>query len=113
MKHKEKHLRLARLGPRRIEWRAVELPVGIVLGGADPIAPAAINGQIVARLAPGATLRVQPGVGHFDFVSECGPGGFKVVAPLCVDGAGATCAQTHAATEAVGFAVFDAALGGG
>jgi predicted dienelactone hydrolase len=90
----------------------VRVPVGIVLGAADPIAPAATNGQLVARLIPGATLRVLPGVGHYDFLSECGPGGFRVVAPLCVDGTGATRAQTHAVTEAAGIAFFDAALGG-
>jgi predicted dienelactone hydrolase len=90
----------------------VRAPVGIVLGAADPIAPAATNGQLAARLIPGAKLRVLPGVGHYDFLSECGPGGFKVVAPLCADGAGATRAQTHAVTEAVGIAFFDAALSG-
>jgi predicted dienelactone hydrolase len=90
----------------------VRAPVGIVLGAADPIAPAATNGQLAARLIPGAKLRVLPGVAHYDFLSECGPGGFKAVAPLCADGAGATRAQTHAVTEAVGIAFFDTALGG-
>jgi predicted dienelactone hydrolase len=90
----------------------VRAPVGIVLGAADPIAPAATNGQLVARLIPGARLRVLPGVGHYDFLSVCGPGGFREVAPLCVDGAGATRAQTHAVTEAAAIAFFDAALRG-
>jgi predicted dienelactone hydrolase len=91
----------------------VRVPVGIVLGAADPIAPAATNGRLAARLIPGARLRVLPGVGHYDFLSVCGPGGFREVAPLCVDGAGATRAQTHAATEAAGIAFFDTTLGGG
>jgi predicted dienelactone hydrolase len=90
----------------------VRAPVGIVLGAADPIAPAATNGQLAARLIPGAELRVLPGVGHYDFLSECGPRGFRAVAPLCADGAGATRAQTHAVTEAAGIAFFDRALGG-
>lgn len=90
----------------------VRAPVGIVLGAADPIAPAATNGQLAARLIPGAKLRVLPGVGHYDFLSECGPGGFKAVAPLCADGAGATRAQTHTVTMAVGIAFFDTTLGG-
>lgn len=89
----------------------VRAPVGIVLGAADPIAPAATNGQLAAHLIPGAKLRVLPGVGHYDFLSECGPGGFEAVAPLCADGAGATRAQTHAVTEAAGIAFFDIALG--
>ena len=93
----------------------IRAPVGIVLGAADPIAPPATNGQLAARLIPGAKVSVLPGVGHYDFLSECGPGGFKVVAPLCVDGAGAgaTRAQTHAVTKAAGIAFFDTALGGG
>ena len=91
----------------------VRAPVGIVLGATDPIAPAATNGQLAARLIPGARLRVLPGVGHYDFLSVCGPGGFKEVAPLCVDGAGATRTQTHAVTEAAAIAFFDTALGGG
>lgn len=91
----------------------VRVPVGIVLGTADPIAPAATNGQLATRLIPGAKLRMLPAVGHYDFLSECGPGGFKAVAPLCTDGAGTTRAQTHAVTEAVGIAFFDRALGGG
>ena len=91
----------------------VRTPVGIVLGTADPIAPTATNGRRIARLIPGAKLRVLPGVGHYDFLSECGPGGFKAVAPLCADGPGATRAQTHAVTEATGIAFFDTALGGG
>ena len=90
----------------------IPVPVGIVLGAADPVAPPATTGQLVARLIPGARLRVLPGVGHYDFLSVCGPGGFRVVAPLCVDGAGATRAQTHTVTEAEGIAFFDAALGG-
>jgi predicted dienelactone hydrolase len=90
----------------------VRVPVSIVLGAADPIAPTATNGQLAARLIPGARLRVLPGVGHYDFLSVCGPGGFKEVAPLCVDGAGATRAQTHAVTEAVAIAFFGLALDG-
>jgi predicted dienelactone hydrolase len=89
----------------------IRAPVGIVLGAADPIAPPATNGQLAAHLIPGAKLWVLPGVGHYDFLSECAPEGFKAVAPLCADGVGATRAQTHAATEAVGVAFFDTALG--
>lgn len=89
----------------------IRVPVGIVIGAADPIAPAATNGQLVARLIPGAGLSMLAGVGHYDFLSICGAGGFREVALLCVDGAGATRAQTHAATQAAAIAFFDRALG--
>jgi predicted dienelactone hydrolase len=90
----------------------IRVPVGIVLGSADPVAPPATNGELAARLIPGARLRMLPGVAHYDFLSECGPAGFRVVARLCADGAGATRAQTHAVTQAAGIAFFNAALGG-
>ncbi|HWF00622.1 MAG TPA: alpha/beta hydrolase [Caulobacteraceae bacterium] len=89
----------------------IRTPVDIVLGGADAVAPAATNGRLAAHLIPGAKLRVLPGVGHYDFLSECGPGGFKAVAPLCAEGEGATRAQTHAVTTAAAIAFFDTALG--
>jgi predicted dienelactone hydrolase len=91
----------------------VRTPIGILLGAADSIAPAATNGQLAARLVPGAKLSVLPGVAHYDFLSECGPGGFKTAPRLCADGAGATRAKTHAVTEAAAIAFFAAALGGG
>jgi predicted dienelactone hydrolase len=90
----------------------IRVPVAIVLGAADPIAPAATNGELAARFIPGARLRILPGVAHYDFLSRCGPAGFRIVARLCADGPGATRARTHAVTEAAGIAFFDAALGG-
>jgi predicted dienelactone hydrolase len=91
----------------------IRAPVGIVFGSADPIAPAATNGELAARLIPGARLRALAGVAHYDFLSKCAPAGFKAVAPLCADGTGATRDQTHEVTETVGIAFFDIALGGG
>lgn len=88
----------------------IRAPVGIVQGAADPIAPIATNGQRVARLIPGARLTILPGIGHYDFLSICGAGGFREVAPLCVDGAGMTRARTHAVTQAAAIAFFDRAL---
>jgi predicted dienelactone hydrolase len=90
----------------------IRAPVSIVLGNTDLIVPPATNGELAARLIPGARLRILSGVGHYDFLSVCGPGGFREVAPLCVDGAGATRAQTHAVTEAAAIAFFNAALRG-
>ncbi len=91
----------------------IRAPVSVLLGGADPIAPAATNGELAAHLIHGARLRTLAGVGHYDFLSICGPAGFQAVAPLCADGKGTTRAQTHEVTAAVGIAFFDTALGGG
>jgi predicted dienelactone hydrolase len=90
----------------------IAIPVSIVLGGGDPIAPPATNGKLAARLIPGAHLLVLPRVGHYDFLSECGPASFKTIASYCVDGPGTHRAQTHAVTEAAAVTFFDHVLAG-
>jgi predicted dienelactone hydrolase len=94
----------------RDSLRRIALPVSLVLGDGDPIAPPATNGELAARLIPGARLRVLPRVGHYDFLSECGPAAFKAIASFCADGPGTHRAQTHATTVAAAIAFFDRAL---
>ncbi len=89
----------------------IRVPIAVLLGSADQIAPPATNGARAARLIPGARLRILPGVGHYDFLSECGPAGFVSVAPLCVDGRGTKRARTHRIAAAAAVAFFDSRLG--
>jgi pimeloyl-ACP methyl ester carboxylesterase len=84
--------------------------VEVLLGDADPIAPPATNGEVLARLVPGARLKVLRGVGHYDFLSECGPAGLKAAKAYCTDGLGTSRTQTHATTTAEAIAFFDATL---
>jgi predicted dienelactone hydrolase len=49
----------------------IAVPVKIVLGDSDDVAPPFTNGEAAARLIPKAQLEVMPGVGHYDFLSEC------------------------------------------
>lgn len=51
--------------------RAVNTPVSILLGDADPVAPPASNGKLAASLLPHAALKILPGVGHYDFLADC------------------------------------------
>jgi predicted dienelactone hydrolase len=51
--------------------RTLDTPVSIMLGDADPVAPPASNGKLAAALLPHATLKVLPGVGHYDFLADC------------------------------------------
>jgi predicted dienelactone hydrolase len=88
----------------------IGIPASIVQGDADPVAPPATNGVLAAHLIPGATLKLLPGVGHYDFLSECGPTAFKTIASYCVDGPGASRAQTHQTTAAAAVAFFDRVL---
>lgn len=55
--------------------RRIAVPVKIVLGDSDDVAPPSTNGEAAARLIPGAQLEVLPGVGHYDFLSKCTPDG--------------------------------------
>ena len=51
--------------------RALDTPVSILLGDADPVAPPASNGKLAASSLPHATLKTLPGVGHYDFLADC------------------------------------------
>ena len=93
--------------------KLIRIPVEIVAGSADPIAPPGTNGDLLARLIPGARLKVLPGVGHYDFLSECGPAGARDAKAYCADGAGTKRAETHAATVAAAIAFFDKTIGRG
>ena len=60
----------------------VKVPVAIILGDADPVAPPATNGLVAAKAIPHAELKVLPGVGHYDFLATCTPAGIAAV-PVC------------------------------
>jgi len=93
--------------------RRISVPTEIMLGDADPVAPPKTNGEFLARLIPAAQLKLLPGVGHYDFLSECGPAGAQLRKPLCTDGVGTIRAQTHATTVAEAIAFFDRTIGQG
>jgi predicted dienelactone hydrolase len=61
---------------------AMNTPVAIILGDADPIAPPHTNGGVAARAIPRAQLKALPGVGHYDFLSTCSPMARQAV-PMC------------------------------
>ncbi|MBS0363466.1 MAG: alpha/beta hydrolase [Proteobacteria bacterium] len=63
--------------------RAMNVPVSIVLGEADPVAPPHTNGGVAARLIPQAQLKALPGVGHYDFLSTCTPNAMQRQVELC------------------------------
>jgi predicted dienelactone hydrolase len=60
----------------------IRVPVAIILGDADPVAPPDTNGLVAANAIPHAELKVLPGVGHYDFLSTCAPAG-KARVPVC------------------------------
>jgi predicted dienelactone hydrolase len=75
--------------------KAIKVPVQIVVGGADSVAPPATNAQYFAANIKGARLTILPGsIGHYTFLADCtseGRGGL----PICRDAAGVDRAAVH------------------
>ena len=87
---------------------AIKVPVAILLGDADPVAPPNTNGLVAAKAIRGVELKTLPGVGHYDFLAPCTPDGVAQV-PLCkVD---APSGPTHQAAIDMGLAFFKRTLG--
>jgi predicted dienelactone hydrolase len=84
------------------------VPVSIILGDADAVAPPTTNGEVAAAAIPGAQIRILPEVGHYDFLSECTPAGDATV-PLCPTKIPR--AATHKAAIDDALAFFDKTLG--
>ena len=95
------------LDPESLE--RMHLPMRILLGDADKVAPPATNGEVAAVMIPGAKLTVLRHVGHYDFLAECTPAGDAVV-PICPTDVPR--APTHKTAIDDALAFFDAMLVG-
>jgi predicted dienelactone hydrolase len=88
--------------------RQMHVPVEVILGDSDHVAPPATNGGVAAAIIPGAHIEILPRVGHYDFLAECTPAGDKEV-PVCPTAAPR--AQTHKAALDGALALFDHIFG--
>ena len=88
----------------------IGVPVGMVLAGDDTIAPNVTNGEVVRRMVSAAKETVLPGVGHYDFLAECGPAGPQAVGQLCSEGPESKRAKVHQSAEAAAIEFFDTTL---
>jgi predicted dienelactone hydrolase len=91
--------------------RAIREPVEIVVGNADPIAPANENASYIRSNIRGARETVLPGgVAHYTFLDTCTAAGKKQLGVYCEDAATVDRDKVHeqVAAEAVGF--FESAL---
>ncbi|MDB5498241.1 MAG: hypothetical protein JWP28_2272 [Phenylobacterium sp.] len=86
----------------------MKVPVAIILGAADPVAPPETNGLVAAKAIPHAELKILPGVGHYDFLSTCTPAGVASV-PICT--AKVPQDPTHQAAIDMALAFFGRTLG--
>ncbi len=87
----------------------ISVPVAIILGDADPVAPPATNGLVAAKAIPHSELKVLAGVGHYDFLADCTPAALAVV-PVCAD-IRVPQAATHRAAIDMALALFARTLG--
>jgi len=94
----------------------IHIPVQIVVGAGDKVAPPATNAKRFADLIHGARLAVIPGeVGHYDFVPVCSEQGKKATDPnfqrLCHDAPGIDRRKVQNEVAAMALSFFDKNLG--
>ena len=97
-------------GIRLESLRQVRKPVAFALGDADTVAPPKTNGELAASLIPGATIDVLPGVRHYDFLPECGPGASVLPAAYCAESPGVDRKAAHERVIREAIAFFDKTL---
>lgn len=83
----------------------VQIPVAMVAGSADPIAPVKTNIEHIAGFLPRASVTLLPGAGHYTFLDICVAAMAESLAQVCKDSAGVDRAVIHARTIdlAIGF----------
>ena len=85
----------------------VKVPVLIVVGQADKVAPPATNAQRYADLIKGARVTILPGeIGHYTFLAECNSHG-KAVLDICRDGKTVDRAAMHRQVAQLAFEFFE------
>lgn len=73
----------------------VQLPVRIVVGAADKVAPVKTNAGRIARLLPNARLLVLPDLGHYTFLGVCTEFGHQKIPTFCDDPPGVDRSAVH------------------
>ena len=84
----------------------ISIPVEIVAGASDPVAPPATNARYFAANIPHAKLTIYPGaVAHYTFLDTCTASGKKQSPDFCVDrpGVNRDAIHTETALRAVTF----------
>ncbi len=91
-------------------FAAVAVPVTMVAGAADTVAPPEINAEQFGAWMPQAKVAVLKGVGHYTFLDMCTAEGAQVVPQLCAEPAGADREAIHRKTVAWTLSFFDKTL---
>lgn len=80
----------------------IHVPVRIVVGGDDSVASPTTNGEVADAAIPGATIRILPHVGHYDFLADCTKAGDAAV-PVCPTEVARDPTHQAAIEDALGF----------
>jgi predicted dienelactone hydrolase len=85
------------LGPAFIpdSLRQIGIPIEIMAGADDRMAPVTTNARPIAAAIPRATLRLLPAVGHYAFLAPCTREGHVAQPQLCEDAASTDRAAIH------------------
>jgi predicted dienelactone hydrolase len=76
----------------------VSIPVSLVAGTQDPVAPVDTNIHRIAGLMRHAQVSMVPGAAHYTFLNDCLPDKLEKLALLCQDPAGVDRDAVHAQT---------------
>lgn len=88
----------------------IRLPVALVVGSADPIAPAVSNADLIRARVRGARETLLPNVAHYTFLDTCTAAGKSSLATYCVDPAGVDRDSVHQQVAGMALQFFARAL---
>jgi predicted dienelactone hydrolase len=86
----------------------ISIPVEIVAGASDPVAPPAANARYLAAHIPHAKVTIYPsGVAHYTFLDTCTAAGKKQSPDFCMDQPGVNRDAIHTETALKAVTFFD------
>jgi predicted dienelactone hydrolase len=90
--------------------RAIRMPVEMVVGDADTIAPAEHNAEVIRYDVRGSRVVLLPHVGHYTFLDTCTAAGKKAFDRYCTDDPGVNRDAVHEKVAAQAVAFFKRSL---
>lgn len=91
--------------------RHIRIPVELVVGASDPMAPAAQNADWIRMNVHGARETVLPGgVEHYTFLDDCTAAGKAALPEFCADRPGVDRAAVHSEVSSMAVTFFSRAL---
>jgi predicted dienelactone hydrolase len=94
----------------RDSLHSMRLPVEIVVGSADPIAPPRDNADYIRSNIRGARETILPNVVHYTWLDTCTPAGKEKLGAYCADNPGVDRDAIHQQVDDLAIRFFDRAL---